>query len=125
MRRLDRESLYTLPIWVGLFLSGIYVLAVPQMIHSIPNWSENALGLALSVGAAGCLYGAAQPDWRRAYRAEMAGLAVVTVVLGLLAIFGELTLAQMFTLTGSLGAMIQIGSLRAMVEMWLALRRDS
>lgn len=124
MRRLDRESIYVLPIWVGLFLSGIYVLAVPQLTHAIPNWAENLLGIALTAGAGVCLYGATLADWRRAYRLEIVGLSVVAVVLGLLAIFGDLTLAQMFTLSGSLGALIQIGSLRAIVEMWLALRRD-
>lgn len=124
MQRLDRSGWYTIPIWIGLFLSGLYVLMVPQLIHSIPNWCENLLGLSLSLGAAACLYGVAQPDWREAYRVEIGGLAVISVVLGILAVFGELTLAQMFTLTGSLGAVIQIASLRAIVEMWLALRKS-
>jgi hypothetical protein len=120
--RIDRHGWYVVPIWFGLLVTGIYIVFSPQVEKGIPNWFENLLGFVFAVAAATCLYGVAEHDWRKAYKMEIGGLAVICVVLGILAAVTDLTLLQQFTLAGGLGALVQIGSLRAIVELWRALR---
>jgi hypothetical protein len=124
--RIDRHGWYVVPIWFGLLVTGIYVLFTPEdsSVASLPNWFDNLLGFLFAFAAATCLYGVAEHDWRKAYKMEIGGLAVICIVLGILATVTNLTLVQQFTLAGGLGALVQIGSLRAIVELWLALRRD-
>ena len=124
--RLDRRAFYTVPIWFGLLFTGLYVLFTPEdkSVESLPNWFDNLLGFAFAFAAATCLYGVAEHDWRKAYKMEIGGLIGICIVLGILATVTNLTLIQQFTLAGGLGALIQIGSLRAIVSLWLALRDD-
>ena len=122
--RIDRSGLYTAPIWVGLLITGLYILFHPQVEFGISNFEENLLGLLFSAGAAACVAGVFINDWRTAYKVEIAGLVVICVVLGLLAFATDLTLLQQFTMAGGLGALVQIGSLRAITVLGSALLRD-
>ena len=125
--RLDRQGSYTIPIWVGLFLSGLYILWAPQIDPLLPDGEENLLGLALSIGAGLCLAGVFISDKVKAYTVELIGLLITVVVLGFVATRVDLTLIQQFTLYGSLGAVIQIGSIRMMFklgrEIWVEKRK--
>ena len=111
-------------IWLGLVITGLYVLATKQdqSVASLPNWFDNLLGAAITVGAGLCLAGSFHKDWRIAYRYELGGLALVTVTLGVLAIATNLTLIQQLTLQGGLGGEIQIASIILGANLWRALR---
>jgi hypothetical protein len=52
-----------------------------------------------------------------AYKYEILGLVGICITLGILAGITPLTLLQQFTLSGSLGAIIQIGSLRMIARL--------
>ena len=121
--RLDRVGVYTLPIWVGLFITGLYILFSPQVEFGVSNGVENLLGGLFAAGAAACLIGAVIKDWRTAYIIEIIGLAVICVVLGILATVTSLSLLQQFTMAGGLGALVQIGSLRGIVTLLVALNK--
>jgi hypothetical protein len=114
--------MYTIPIWFGLFFTGLYVLHSSQIITEISNNFENFLGAAMTLAAAACLVGTRLNNVRKAYITEIAGLLVICIVLGILAIATELTLIQQFTLAGGLGALIQIGSLRMIFRLTLELK---
>ena len=122
MTRLDR-GMYTVPIWWGLVFSGIYVLASPPIIHTIPPLAEDILAVELLAFALLCLTGSRIDNTELAYRVEIVGLAGIALVLGILAVATELTLWQQFTLSGGLGALVQIGSLRMIAQLTLALRK--
>ena len=123
MQRIDHGP-FARFIWLGLVITGIYVLVTPQdqSVQSLPNWFDNLLGLAIMVGAGLCLSGSFHKDWRAAYRFELGGLALVTVTLGVLAIATDLTLIQQLTLQGGLGGEIQIASICLAANLWRALR---
>lgn len=123
--RVDRAGIYTAPVWLGLFITGIYVIATPESTTvDISNWADNLLGVMMTLAAGACLYGVTVPNWRAAYQIQICGLSVIVVVLGILAMVTRLTLVQQFTLVGGLGALVQIGSIRAIWVMWQALRHD-
>ena len=129
MNRLDR-GMYTQPLWVGFFLTGIYVMTVPHTSRVFPATMEFSLGFLFSVFALLCLVGSVlgtrwcYPDakLRTSYRLEIVGLIGICLVLGIEAVQAGLSLVQQFTMAGSLGAIIQIGSIRFIVMLWLALR---
>lgn len=123
-RRLDR-GMYTIPIWWGLVFSGIYTLAQPQVITTIPDGVENLLGGQLLASAVLCLTGTQIPDTAIAYRLEIVGLLGIITVLAVLAVSTELTLLDQFTMHGSFGAIIQLGSLRMAFRLGLALKHQS
>ena len=135
MKKLERldHGYYTVPIWLGLFFSGLYVIGTPEdssVAAKMPDWADNMLGLAILFGSGLCLWGAARgtrwckpdADLRESYKAEIAGLIVICVVLGILATVTDLTLVQQFTLAGGLGALVQIASINMIVQLWLAVR---
>lgn len=125
MNRLDR-GMYTAPIWWGLLLTGIYVLAAPApRLQGIAPAAEFTGAMVLFVSALACLTGTRITDLRIAYRLELAGLVGIVLVLGWLAVVGEFTVWQQFTLAGGLGALVQIGSIRMAVRLAIALRRRS
>jgi hypothetical protein len=119
--RLDR-GMYTGPIWCGLVLSGVYVLATPQIITSIPDWAENALAAELGLAALICLTGQRLDDRWLAYQYERIGLAGIVLVLGILAVATDVPVVAQFTLSGGLGALVQIGSIRMFYRLTIALR---
>lgn len=123
-KRLDRLGIYTLPIWVGLLITGLYILFHPQVEFGIPNAVENLLGFLFAAGAAACLAGVFISNWRTAYKVEIAGLVTICAVLGILAAVTNLTLLQQFTMAGGLGALVQIGSIRGIVTLGWALFKN-
>jgi FtsH-binding integral membrane protein len=122
--------MYTVPIWVGLFLTGIYVMTHEHVVRAFPESMENKLAALLLFGSTLCLVGASlgtrwvMPTAKLAtsYWLEIVGLVCICVALGAEAVRVDLTLAQQFTMAGSLGAILQIGSLRFIVMLLLALR---
>ena len=116
---------YVLFIWAGLLFTGIYVLATPEnhtVSGALPNWFDNLLGLAITIGAGLCLVGARMKDWRTAYRYELGGLAIIITVLGVLAVATDIPLIAQLTLAGSFGACIQLASIVMAAKLWRALR---
>ncbi len=132
MTRLDRGA-YTIPVWFGLFFTGLYVVMQPQIETHIPNWVENLLGLVFILGSGACLVGAFMglrwfyPNAKlsTSYWLEIAGLSVICVVLGVLAIVTDLSLEQQFTMSGGLGALVQIGSLVLIARLGMAIRHEA
>ena len=125
-QRLDRGP-YVLFIWAGLLATGVYVLATPEdhtVSGALPNWLDNSLGASITVGAGLCLAGSRMKDWRRAYRFELVGLAVIIAVLGVLAVATDVPLIAQLTLAGSFGACIQVASMVLISNLWRALRHD-
>lgn len=120
LARIDR-GFYTQPIWVGLVVSGVYELFVPETTR-LREWQGNALAVLLVVSAGVCLVGSALKDWRVAFRLELVGLVGVIVTLGVLAVETRVSLLEQFTFVGGLGALIQIGSIRLAWHLWRALR---
>jgi peptidoglycan/LPS O-acetylase OafA/YrhL len=122
--RLD-DGPYVLAIWAGLLFTGIYVLLTPEnhtVSGALPNWFDNMLGASITIGAGLCLAGSQMKDWRKAYRYELGGLAIIIAVLGVLAVATDIPLIAQFTLAGSFGACIQIASLVMAANLWRALR---
>ena len=113
-------------IWLGLILTGIFVIFTPQdeTTASLPDWFDNLLGIAIMVGAGICLRASYLRDWRTAYRQELGGLFLIISTLGVLAIATDLPLAEQFTISGGFGAEIQIASIVLASNLWRALRRD-
>lgn len=123
--RLDR-GMYTAPIWWGLLLTGIYVVSTPGTNYpGIPEPVDSAAASVLLLGALACLTGTRIPDdrIRLAYRLELFGLVLIVLVLGWLAVAGQFSVWQQFTLAGGLVAVIQIGSIRLAVRLAISLHR--
>ena len=119
--RADR-GYYTLPVWLGLFCTSIYVLMSPEVIPAFTETKGNLLGGLLGVSAAVCLVGALLPDWRRAFRIELYGLGGIVAAMVVLDFTAPLSLWQMSTLVGGLGVWVQIASVRMMAHLVRALR---
>jgi hypothetical protein len=120
--RLDRGSMYAIPIWFGFLLTGIYVLIVPYADPVIPDRLENVLGAAMVASGVLCLTGAAIDDKLLAYKLEFVGLLISFSVLIFIGFHTPQSLFEQFTFAGSLGAIIQIGSFRMMWQLGLAIR---
>ena len=123
MTRIDREGMYTIPIWVGLLLSGIYVLWVPRVDPLISEQLEDRLAVVFIVGSMLCLVGAAIKDRITAYKLEFVGLFLTFVVLGFLAAHVDRSLIEQWTLAGGLGGLIQVGNVRMMVVIGREIRK--
>lgn len=121
MNRLDR-GLYTAPIWAGLFLSGIYVLVAPPMLHKVSGTVEDSMAAVMIVAAGACLAGLGIRPTHVAYRVELAGLVGIVGVLAWLTVESDYTLWQQFTLSGGMAGMVQIGSIRMALRLALELR---
>lgn len=117
MVRLDREGMYTIPVWFGLLFTGIYVLWMPQVDKVISEQLEDRLAVAVIVGSMMCLIGAAIPDRITAYKLEVPGLFITFVVLGFLAAHVDRSLIEQWTMVGGLGGLIQIGNVRMMWQL--------
>jgi hypothetical protein len=117
MKRLDREGMYTIPIWFGLFFTGVYVLWTPRADPVISEQLEDRLAVAVIVGSMLCLIGAAISDRITAYKLQVPGLFITFVVLGFLAAHVDRTLIQQWTMAGGLGGLIQIGNVRMMIQL--------
>jgi hypothetical protein len=124
--------MYTVPVWFGLFLTGIYVVLAPQSAERLPDALDNTLAAIFSLAALMCIVGAVLgTKWcmprvtlRTSYLLEIVGLVIICIILGVEAVVTDLTLFQQFTLAGNFSAIIQIGSIRFIVMLVLALGRD-
>ncbi len=122
--RLDRDGVYTVPIWVGLLFSGIYVLWMPRVDKVISEQLEDRLAVVTIVGAMLCLTGAFIRDRISAYKLEFVGLATIFAVLGFLANHVDRTLIEQWTLMGGMGGLIQVGNVRMMVIIGREILKD-
>jgi len=125
IKRIDHGP-YCVEIWVGLFLSGLYVLIQPQILTSISSGFENFIAAVLMAGSGLCLWGAAMgtpyfypnAELITSYRLQMVGLPIISIVLGTLAVATDVSAVAQFTLSGGLGVPVQIASLRMLVKLW-------
>lgn len=114
--------MYTIPIWFGMLLSGIYVLWIPRADPVISEVLEDRLAVAVIVGAMMCLIGSLVPDRIVAYKLEIPGLVIMFVVLGFLAAHVDRSLIEQWTLLGGMGGLIQIGNVRMIIQLWWDIR---
>ena len=124
MKRLDREGMYTIPIWAGLLLTGFYVLWRPGVHSSLDLWLEATFAIATIFSSSLCLIGVAIPQRILAYKMQIVGLAINFLVLGALAGHIDRPLIEQWTLAGGMGGLIQIGNVRMIVQLWSAIRDD-
>ena len=124
MKRLDREGVYTIPIWVGLLLTGFYVLWRPGVHSTLDLRIEVTLAIITIFSSSLCLIGVAIPQRITAYKMQIVGLVINFLVLGALAGHVDRPLIEQWTLAGGMGGLIQIGNVRMIVQLWSAIRDD-
>ena len=124
MKRLDREGVYTIPIWVGLLLTGFYVLWRPGIHSTLDLRLEATLAIITIFSSSLCLIGVAIPQRITAYKMQTVGLVINFLVLGALAGHIDRPLIEQWTLAGGMGGLIQIGNVRMIVQLWSAIRDD-
>ena len=124
MKRLDREGVFTVPIWLGLLLTGLYVLARPGIHSTLDLRLEATLAIITIFSSSLCLIGVAIPQRITAYKMQIAGLVINFLVLGYLAGHIDRPLIEQWTLAGGMGGLIQIGNVRMIVQLWSAIRDD-
>ena len=124
MKRLDREGMYAIPIWLGLLLTGFYVLWRPGIHSSLDLWLEATFAIITIFSSSLCLIGAAIPQRILAYKLQIVGLVINFLVLGYLAGHVDRPLIEQWTLAGGMGGLIQIGNVRMIVQLWSAIRAD-
>ena len=124
MTRLDREGVYTIPIWLGLLLTGLYVLARPGIHSTLDLRLEATLAIITIFSSSLCLIGVMISQRIVAYKMQIAGLVINFLVLGYLAGHVDRPLIEQWTLAGGMGGLIQIGNVRMIVQLWSAIRDD-
>ena len=124
MTRLDREGMYTIPIWVGLLLTGFYVLWRPGIHSTLDLRLEATFAIITIFSSSLCLIGVAIPQRIMAYKMQIVGLVINFLVLGALAGHVDRPLIEQWTLAGGMGGLIQIGNVRMIVQLWSAIRDD-
>jgi len=124
VKRLDREGVFTVPIWLGLLLTGLYVLARPGIHSTLDLRLEATLAIITIFSSSLCLIGVAIPQRITAYKMQIAGLVINFLVLGYLAGHIDRPLIEQWTLAGGMGGLIQIGNVRMIVQLWSAIRDD-
>ena len=124
MTRLDREGVYTIPIWLGLLLTGLYVLARPGIHSTLDLRLEATLAIITIFSSSLCLIGVMIPQRLVAYRMQIAGLVINFLVLGYLAGHVDRPLIEQWTLAGGMGGLIQLGNVRMIIQLWSAIRDD-
>ena len=124
MTRLDREGMYTIPIWMGLLLTGFYVLWRPGIHSTLDLRLEATLAIITIFSSSLCLIGVMISQRIVAYKMQIAGLVINFLVLGALAGHVDRPLIEQWTLAGGMGGLIQIGNVRMIVQLWSAIRDD-
>ena len=124
MKRLDREGMYTIPIWLGLLLTGLFVLWRPGIHSTLDLRLEATLAIITIFSSSLCLIGVMIPQRLVAYRMQIVGLVINFLVLGALAGHVDRPLIEQWTLAGGMGGLIQIGNVRMIVQLWSAIRDD-
>ena len=124
MKRLDREGVYAGPIWVGLLLTGFYVLWRPGIHSTLDLRLEATLAIITIFSSSLCLIGVAIPQRITAYKLQIVGLVINFFVLGYMAGHIDRPLIEQWTLAGGMGGLIQIGNVRMIVQLLSAIRDD-
>ena len=124
MKRLDREGVYAGPLWLGLLLTGFYVLWRPGVHSTLDLRLEASLAIITIFSSSLCLIGVAIPQRITAYKMQIVGLVINFLVLGALAGHIDRPLIEQWTLAGGMGGLIQIGNVRMIVQLWSAIRDD-
>ena len=124
MKRLDREGMYTIPIWLGLLLTGLFVLWRPGIHSTLDLRLEATLAIITIFSSSLCLIGVMISQRIVAYKMQIAGLVINFLVLGALAGHVDRPLIEQWTLAGGMGGLIQIGNVRMIVQLWSAIRDD-
>ena len=124
MTRLDREGMYTIPIWAGLLLTALYVLWRPGIHTTLDLRVEASLAIITIFSSSLCLIGVAIPQRIVAYKMQIAGLVINFFVLGYMAGHVDRPLIEQWTLAGGMGGLIQIGNVRMIVQLWAGIRDD-
>ena len=124
MKRLDREGVFTVPIWLGLLLTGFYVLWRPGIHTTLDLRLEATLAIITIFSSSLCLIGVAIPQRITAYKLQIVGLVINFFVLGYMAGHIDRPLIEQWTLAGGMGGLIQIGNVRMIVQLWSAIRDD-
>ena len=124
MKRLDREGVYAGPLWLGLLLTGFYVLWRPGIHSTLDLRIEVTLAIITIFSSSLCLIGVAIPQRITAYKMQIVGLVINFLVLGALAGHIDRPLIEQWTLAGGMGGLIQIGNVRMIVQLWSAIRDD-
>ena len=124
MKRLDREGVYAGPLWLGLLLTGFYVLWRPGIHSTLDLRLEASLAIITVFSSSLCLIGVAIPQRITAYKMQIVGLVINFLVLGYMAGHIDRPLIEQWTLAGGMGGLIQIGNVRMIVQLWSAIRDD-
>ena len=124
MKRLDREGVYAGPLWLGLLLTGFYVLWRPGVHSTLDLRIEVTLAIITIFSSSLCLIGVAIPQRITAYKLQIVGLVINFLVLGYMAGHVDRPLIEQWTLAGGMGGLIQIGNVRMIVQLWSAIRDD-
>ena len=124
MKRLDREGMYTIPIWLGLLLTGLFVLWRPGIHSTLDLRLEATLAIITIFSSSLCLIGVMISQRIVAYKMQIAGLVINFLVLGALAGHVDRPLIEQWTLAGGMGGLIQIGNVRMIIQLWSAIRDD-
>lgn len=123
--RIDHQG-YTPEIWIGLFITALYLLQTEPMIVTIGDTLEIALDTLLAVGTGICTIAAALGTrWffpsvpkRISYILQLVGLPIIIVALAwytYASTMGEPELV-LVALGGALGLCIEIGSVRMIID---------
>ena len=124
MKRLDREGVYAGPLWLGLLLTGFYVLWRPDIHSALDLPLEATLAIITIFSSSLCLIGVAIPQRITAYKLQIVGLVINFFVLGYMAGHVDRPLIEQWTLAGGMGGLIQIGNVRMIVQLWSAICDD-
>ena len=124
MKRLDREGVYAGPLWLGLLLTGFYVLWRPGIHSALDLRLEATLAIITIFSSSLCLIGVAIPQRITAYKLQIVGLVINFFVLGYMAGHIDRPLIEQWTLAGGMGGLIQIGNVRMIVQLWAGIRDD-
>lgn len=132
-RRIDHQG-YAPEIWIGLLLTGLYLLQSPPIIDSISNTLEYVLDGMLIAGSGICVAAAMiGTRWffpgirkRVPYLMHLAGLPLIIITLAwyTYAISAAPNLI-LVALGGGLGLCIEIASVRMIIEIAEDLREPS
>jgi hypothetical protein len=124
VKRLDREGVYAGPLWLGLLLTGFYVLWRPGIHSALDLRLEATLAIITIFSSSLCLIGVAIPQRITAYKLQIVGLVINFFVLGYMAGHIDRPLIEQWTLAGGMGGLIQIGNVRMIVQLWAGIRDD-
>lgn len=130
--RIDHQG-YAPEVWIGLFLTSLFLLQTDPTMVAINDDLEFALDLLLALGTGVCILASALGTrWffprfpkRWSYRMHQAGLSVLVVVLAWYTYASSNSPnLVLVALGGGLGLVIEIATVRMFIEITAALGAD-